>query len=184
MLSIRMNEAIALAASLWCVAMPVSGAEAPPPLDGPTQIFRDEFLDRLAGKWRLRGTLGGEPVDHSVQVDWVLNHQFLRLHEKAGAPSKSGLLYEAVGFISRDNTSDRYVMHWIDVFGGRWSETLGYGRREGNGIEFVFEYPDGPFRSSFRWDPDAKSWHWLLRQKAPTGVWKEFLVGTLGPDRG
>ena len=44
-----MNEAIALAASLWCVAMPVSGAEAPPPLDGPTQIFAS-----VAGIRRLR----------------------------------------------------------------------------------------------------------------------------------
>jgi len=179
-----MNEAITLAVSLWCVATPVSGAETPPPLDGPRQIFRDELVERLPGKWRLRGTLVGEAVDHSVQIDWVLNHQFLRLHEKAAAPSKSGLLYEAMVFIGRDNASERYVAHWIDVFGGRFSETLGYGRRDGTTIEFLFEYPDGPFRTSFRWDPEGKSWHWLMRQKTPLGAWKDFLVATLVPDSG
>lgn len=33
--------------------------------------------------------------------------------------------YEAMVFIGYDNTSERYVVHWIDVFGGRFSETLG-----------------------------------------------------------
>lgn len=35
--------------------------------------------------------------------------------------------------------SERYVAHWLDVFGGRFSETLGFGKREGNSIRFLFE---------------------------------------------
>jgi len=50
------------------------------------------------------------------------------------------------------NLSERYVVHWIDVFGGRFSETLGYGKRVGNEIDFIFEYPDGPFRTNFIWN--------------------------------
>jgi hypothetical protein len=46
--------------------------------------------------------------------------------------------------------SERYVAHWIDVFGGRFSETLGYGKRAGDEIDFIFEYPDGPFVSVSR----------------------------------
>src|SRR5947209_2187974 len=62
--------------------------------------------------------------------------------------------------IGYDNISERYVAHWIDVFGGRFSETLGYGKRAGNEIDFIFEYPDGPFRTNFIWDATRGQWHW------------------------
>lgn len=52
--------------------------------------------------------------------------------------------YDAHVYIGHDNASDRYVAHWIGLFGGRWSETLGFGSRDGDSIRFVFEYPDGP----------------------------------------
>ena len=48
--------------------------------------------------------------------------------------------------------TERYVAHWIDVFGGRFSETLGYGKRVGNKINFIFEYTDGPFRTNLIWN--------------------------------
>jgi hypothetical protein len=70
--------------------------------------------------------------------------------------------------------SERYVLHWNDVFGGRFSETLGYGTRSGNEIAFIFEYPDGPFRTVMRWMPDKKQWEWLMRTKTPHGQWEEF----------
>ncbi len=47
--------------------------------------------------------------------------------------------YEALVFLGYDNASERYVAHWIDVFGGRFSETLGYGTRSGDSIKFIFE---------------------------------------------
>jgi hypothetical protein len=156
--------------------------EQAPALDGPQRIFHDELLEHMAGDWRLSGSAMGETSEHQVHVDWVLNHQFLRIHEKAVAPSKAGLLYEAMVMVGYDNTSERYVAHWIDVFGGRWSETLGYGRRDGNTIEFLFEYPDGPFRTAFRWEPESKSWHWRMRQKDKSGTWRDFANLTLTPE--
>jgi hypothetical protein len=74
-------------------------------------------------------------------------------------------------------------VHWIDVFGARFSETLGYGTRygtrAGNTIKFVFEYPDGPFHNTFTWDPEAKRWTFLMEQKDATGKWKVFAEDTL-----
>jgi hypothetical protein len=32
-------------------------------------------------------------------------------------------------FLGFDHRSERYVAHWIDMFGGRASETLGFGTR-------------------------------------------------------
>jgi hypothetical protein len=77
--------------------------------------------------------------------------------------------------VGYDNASERYVAHWTDVFGGRFSETLGYGKRSGNDIEFIFEYPDGPFHTTFRWNPEPQQWQWLMRGKSDKdGKWFEF----------
>lgn len=73
-----------------------------------------------------------------------------------------------------DTVSERYVLHLMDVFGGRFSETLGYGTREGNEIRFVFEYPDGPFHTTMKWDAGTGTWEWLMKQKDKNGKWGEF----------
>ena len=76
--------------------------------------------------------------------------------------------------VGYDNASERYVAHWNDVYGGRFSETLGYGTRNGNDICFVFEYPDGPFHTTFRWLPESQQWAWLMETKNKSGQWTEF----------
>jgi hypothetical protein len=118
----------------------------------------------------------GRTAENTLKAEWVLQHQFLRIHMKDVATPPS---YEAMVFIGYDNASERYVAHWIDVFGGRFSETLGYGARDGNRIKFVFEYPDGPFHNTFTWDAEAKTWTFLMEQKDQTGKWKEFAVDQL-----
>ena len=139
--------------------------------DGRHKIFQDAFLDNLAGDWKLTRKIRGTTVENTAKVEWVLNHQFLLVHMK---DVKVPAAYEAMIFIGYDNTSERYVAHWIDVFGGRFSETLGYGRKTGNAIKFVFEYPDGPFHNTFTWDPKAKTWTFLGENKDSAGKWKVF----------
>ena len=129
------------------------------PLDGRERIFRDELLDTLVGDWKVSVKFKTRTAENT---EWVLNHQFLLLHMKdLNTPPQ----YEANIYIGYDNTSDRYVAHWIDVFGGRFSETLGYGTSNGNSINVVFEYPDGPFLNTFTWSKDKNSWTFLIQQK-------------------
>jgi hypothetical protein len=144
------------------------GAQAP-------AEWRDDLADRLTGQWKLTGQVMGRDAHHEVEADWVLNHQFLRLHEKteASAPT-SERRYEAIWFLGYDPVSDRYVLHLLDVFGGRFSETLGYGTRDGDSIRFVFEYPDGPFHTTYRWRPETGTWQWLMEQKDKEGKWTNF----------
>jgi len=150
-------------------------AEAPPPLDGPHRPFHDALLDNLVGSWSLRGVIQGEPAEQHLTAGWVLNHQFLRLEfEGVGAVSVGEPRYLAHVYLGYDNTSERYVAHWIDVFGGRFSDTLGYGTRAGEGITFRFEYPDGPFENTFTWQAETKTWRFTLRAKQPTGAWTLF----------
>lgn len=145
-----------------------------PPLDGPKQIFHDELLDKMVGSWDLTGKIMGQTANHSVAASWVLNHQFFRIHEADAGAARDEIKYEAMVFVGYDNTSERYVAHWLDVYGGRFSETLGYGHRSGDSIEFVFEYPDGPFHTTFSWKPDTKTWQWQMRTKDKAGKWVLF----------
>ena len=146
-------------------------SEPPPPLDGVARPLRDSVLEQLPGTWSTTRTSSRGTTLSTVQADWVLNHQFLRLHYTDTATPSS---YEAMVFIGYDNTSDRYVAHWIDVFGGRFSETLGYGSRVSGGIRFVFEYPDGPFVNAFTFDRSKNEWLSQMRQRNARGEWVSF----------
>jgi hypothetical protein len=55
--------------------------------------------------------------------------------------TKQSSQYEARVYIGYDSTSKNYVVHWIDMFGGRVSETLGHGTREGNSIKAGVQLP-------------------------------------------
>lgn len=137
--------------------------------------WRDDLADDLTGTWKIEGQVLGRDAHHEVNAEWALNHQFLQIHEKTAATAPaSESRYEAFWFLGYDPVSDRYVLHLLDVFGGRFSETLGYGTRNGNEIRFVFEYPDGPFHTTFRWFPTKSTWQWFLEQKDKNGKWTTF----------
>src|SRR5579864_1275023 len=79
--------------------------------------WHDPLVDRMAGTWKLEGQVMGKEAHHEVRADWVLNHQFLRIHEKtaANAPNNEHG-YEAYWFLGYDSISERYVLHLLDVF--------------------------------------------------------------------
>ena len=162
----RIAFLIALTAALLFPAVAV--AQAPDP-------WHDDLVDHLAGSWKMEGNVMGHPAHHDVRAEWVFNHQFLRIEEKtsAGAPTTERR-YDAIWFLGYDAISERYVLHLMDQFGGRFSETLGYGVRNGNTIRFVFEYPDGPFHTTYKWDPEKNTWEWLMEQKDKNGKWTSF----------
>jgi len=143
-------------------------AQAPPP-------WHDDFIDHMAGTWKMEGQVMGRPAHHEVQAEWVLNHQFLCIREKTSADAPTAeSRYEATWYLGYDSVSERYVLHLFDVFGTRYSETLGYGSRDGDAIQFVFEYPDGPFHTTFRWLAEKQSWQWAMEQKNKDGKWTPF----------
>lgn len=137
--------------------------------------WQDPLVDHMAGTWKLEGQVMGQSARHDVRADWVFHHQFLRIQEKTSADAaKTEHPYDAIWYLGYDSVSERYVLHLMDVYGGRFSETLGYGTRDGNQIRFVFEYPDGPFHTTFRWDPNIGAWQWLMEQKDKNGRWASF----------
>jgi hypothetical protein len=153
------------------LAATAGGQNITAPLDGVEHKFLDDTMDHLSGSWKMTGQILGRPVIHRMTAEWVLNHQFLHFHEKDTANPPA---YEVEVYIGYDNMSERYVAHWLDVFGGRFSETLGFGKRDGNSIRFLFEYPDGPFTNTFHWKAAGKKWQFVLETKGLDGKWSNF----------
>jgi len=163
------------------IALPAVLLSSPSLAQTPAE-WRDSLADHLGGTWKVDGQIMGHDAHHEINAEWVLNHQFIRIHEKtAAAAPASEHRYEAIWFLGYDAVSERYVLHLLDIFGGRFSETLGYGTRNGNEIRFVFEYPDGPFHTTFRWSSENMAWQWLLEQKDKDGKWASFAELKLTP---
>ena len=148
---------------------------SPPPPDGPQARFEDPLLDELAGEWRLTRAIGTRREENLVDAGWILNHQFFRLHM---IDVKSPPGYEALVLIGYEHADRRYVIYWLDVFGGKFSEK-GFGVREGDTIRFEFPYPDGPVRNTFTWNAGARTWRSLIEQHDEQGRWSVFAEDTL-----
>jgi hypothetical protein len=165
----ELMNAVRLPALAFIVLLPMFSVAQTP------AEWHDDLVDRMAGTWKVEGQVMRQQAHHELQAEWVLNHQFLRMHEKTAANAPSGEHpYEAFWYLGYDAVSERYVLHLMDGFGGRFSETLGYGTREGNEIRFVFEYPDGPLHTTYRWDTQKGTWQWLMEQKDKNGKWVPF----------
>lgn len=131
--------ALFLACSLTCSVQVVRG-QVSVTIGCDQNYFDDELLDKLSGIWLATGSVGGDKVVYSITAKWVLNHQFMEM-ELTDTARKAA--YAAKVFIGYDCTAHKYVAHWIDNFGGKFSETLGYGIKEGNAITLHFAYPEG-----------------------------------------
>jgi len=104
-----------------------------------------------------------------------LNHQFLQLHMKdVASPPK----YEAIVLIGYVYSDKHYLAHWTDNFGAKFS-AVGKGTRNGNSVEFRFEYQDGPFFNTFTWHPERKEWVLRMENQGPSGTRLPFATDTL-----
>src|SRR4051812_16832401 len=45
------------------------------------QLPADSLFDRLVGRWVLHGTIARRTTTHDVTFDWMLGHEYLRMHE-------------------------------------------------------------------------------------------------------
>jgi hypothetical protein len=133
--------------------------------DGRGSRFEDDLFAKLEGEWHVTRQIHGTEVTNTISATWVLQHQFLhlRMRDLASPPR-----YEAEVYIGYSYAAKEYVAHWIDNFGGHFS-ALGRGKRDGNSVEFRFEYPDGPFFNTFSWDPASGTWTCHLESSGSDG---------------
>jgi len=125
-------------------------------------LFDDSLLAKLEGQWAITGKIGGLNISNHFTASWILNHQFIELNFTDVQSPPSYMAKVSIGY---DCISERYVVHWLDILGGRFSETLGYGTKTENKIEFRFEYPDGPFINQFIYSEKNNSWQLHMTTK-------------------
>ncbi len=134
-------------------------------------IFTDTLLDKLTGQWLAIGNVGGDKVVYKFSNEWVLNHQFLEMTFSDTAPKHE---YTAKVLIGYDCKKDQYVVHWLDNFGGAFSETLGYGEKKDQSIEISFDYPQGKLINTFAYDNKIDQWTSHSVIKAENETWVTF----------
>ena len=137
---------------------------------GQTSTFQDSLLDRMIGAWILQGTIGGQETTHDVVAEWVVGHQYLSFHEISRDQDSRGMpLYEAIVFIGWDQPSGQYACLWLDSTGGGGlkGQAIGYAKRAGDEICFLFKPGDGSlFHTTFVYDRGTDTWKWLMDGEA------------------
>jgi hypothetical protein len=128
--------------------------------------FQDPWLDHLIGKWVLQGTIEGRETTHDIVSEWVLGHQYVRLHEVSREKDVKGqAAYEAIVFIGWDQPSSEYACLWLDSTGGGGlsAQALGHAKRGGDEIAFLFKGQDGSrFHTTFAYNKSADTWQWFM----------------------
>ena len=148
---------LALCAGLWGAAATQEGADTVAP---------KTLLDHLAGNWVMKGSIGGKQVVHDVAADWVLNREYLRLHEISREHDVAGRpVYEAIVFISWDSTPQRYTCLWLDSTsgGGLSAEGLAHAKRAQDAMPFIFNLSGNTsLHTTFRYDDSRGTWRLLI----------------------
>lgn len=137
------------------------------PTSAAAPVYTDPLLDRLVGTWVLRGQIARKDTTHDVVAEWVLDHQYVRLHEVAREKDgKGNAAYEAIVFIGTGRPAHEYTCLWLDSTGGGGlvPEGFGHAMRVDGEIPFVFLDGSGKisFKNTFAYDKGTDSWAWIM----------------------
>src|SRR5690348_15683043 len=141
--------------------------------------FRDPLLDHLAGKWILQGTIQDKPATHDISAEWVLGHQYLRIHEVDRAKNAGGEpAYQADVYVGWDQKLGQYACVWLDTYGSVSRVSIGNAKRGGDQIPFTFRDKDSIFHTTFSFDAKSGTWEWRMDSEE-NGKFKPFLRAKL-----
>jgi hypothetical protein len=127
-------------------------------------VLHDALLDRLQGSWVITGTIASAKTTHDLTADWVMNHQYLRLHEVSREREKDGRpKYEATVYIGWNQKTGTYGCVWLDDYGGLNTQSIGRAAKSGDKLPFVFTNLDGSAtRTTMTWHPESRTWDWTI----------------------
>jgi len=139
------------------------------PVFAQQAVAQEPLLDHLTGNWILQGTIAGRETTHDVEAEWVLGHEYVRLHETSREKKAQGqAAYEAIIFIEWDESSSEYRCLWLDSTGGGGltAQGIAHGKRSGNGIAFLFKDKGSSIHNTFAYSKSTDTWQWLIDNEA------------------
>ncbi len=149
---------------LCVVCLIVLGVSAPTQTSMPAAPAA--MLDQVTGNWVLQGIIAGKRVTHDVQAAWVLNREYVQLHEISREKNPGGApAYEATVYIGWDPKARQYVCLWLDSTSGEGlsSGTMGRADLKADAMVFLFTLsPADQIQTTFRYDKSAGTWQWLI----------------------
>ncbi|MBZ5590010.1 MAG: hypothetical protein LAO05_15760 [Acidobacteriia bacterium] len=152
-----MSTTLRIAAAIGLVSLSASAQQT---------SFQDPMLDHLVGTWVLQGSIAGKETAHDIVAEWVLGHEYVRVHEVSREKNADGqAAYEAIVFIGWDESSNQYACLWLDSTGGGGlsAQGIGHGRRSADEISFLFKGKDGSaFHTTFAYSKGTDTWQWLM----------------------
>ena len=137
----------------------------------------------MTGDWVMTGTIGKEQVTHDVHADWILNRQYIRIHEVSREKNENGeLKYEAWIHIAWDQKNAEYVVMWLDTTGTTnfAAEGVGHGKPNEDHIPFVWKFADGNgIQNTFTYNRENDAWSWAIDNVGKSRKRSEFARLTL-----
>lgn len=122
----------------------------------------DDLLDNLVGIWDVTAVVHGQSFKLKMDVSWVANHQYLKVHEISDevVPWLGGTLYEENMFIGYNHAHKRYVIMEISVEGSDGYEGYCYAVRYNKQLKLTKNDENGnPFGvQTMDWDSSGKTW--------------------------
>lgn len=155
-----------LVRAIFCLLICIVFCSLPSPARQDPTAAAAELLDRLAGNWLLEGTIASKQTTHDVQAAWVLNREYLQLHEISREKNaKGGAAYEAIVYIGWDSKAQQYTCLWLDSTSGDAlsTEVIARATQAGDSIPFIFNIsPANQIHTTFSYDKKKDSWQWLI----------------------
>ena len=133
-----------------------------------TRRFYDDLLDHFVGKWDVSATVHGQKFTLDRETEWVMDHQYLRIHEKSREVIPwLKIPFERTIFIGYNHGSKRYLVYELTVHGGdvpHEPEGFYYAERTGNELKMVLtKGSEVVGKSQFTWDPVSRFWYFQGR---------------------
>jgi len=131
-----------------------------------TSAPQRELLERMTGRWVLEGTIDGKATTHDVVTNWVLNRQYVQLHEVSREKDPQGRpAYEAFVYLTWEASRGEYSCLWLDSTSnaGLSNGVLGRAKPSGDELQLLFKYGDGSaFHTTFAYDRSEDTWQWKM----------------------
>jgi hypothetical protein len=138
------------------------------PLAGRPQqaTLPDSLLNRLTGRWVLTGTIDGQKTVHDLEIQRVLQGQYVQIREVSREKDEKGKpQYEAIVYLCWEEAKKQYSCLWLDNTGngGLSNGITGIAKHNGDTIAMIFKYSGTlQFHTTFRYYRGKDSWQWTM----------------------
>lgn len=144
----------------------------------PVKLTPESLMDKMTGEWVMQGKINDEEVTHDVHVDWILNRQYVRIHEVSREKNAAGEPeYEAWIHIAWDKKNQEFVVMWLDntAVTNFSPDGVGHGKMDGERIPFIWKLADGTgIHNTFAYESSSDTWSWKIDNLDKSGQSSPF----------